>query len=78
MIKDMDDSKSVIALQQMIFVGEKHHKWPGLKSVAVVRSSRTNLLKGTTEQQTRYYISSLSGDAEKIARAAREHWGDPK
>lgn len=32
-------------------------------------------MKGTTEQQTCYYISSLNGNAEKIARAAREHWG---
>ncbi len=51
------------------------YSWPGLKSIAVVHSTRTNLLKGTTEQQTCYYISSLSGDAERIARVAREHWG---
>ena len=53
----------------------EHHKWPGLKSVAVVRSSRKNILKGTMEYQTRYYISSLNGDAERIAKASREHWG---
>ncbi len=51
------------------------HSWPGLKSVAVVRSSRKNILKGTMEYHARYYISSLNADAERIAKAAREHWG---
>jgi predicted transposase YbfD/YdcC len=30
---------------------------------------------GQTESETRYYISSLAADAERINRAVRQHWG---
>jgi len=33
------------------------HHWPGLKSVVIVESSRE--ISGRTEQETRYYITSL-------------------
>jgi len=49
------------------------HKWPGLKSIAVVHSTRET--KKGIEKESRYYISSLSANAEQIARAARSHWG---
>lgn len=52
---------------------QKHHKWPYLKSVAVVYSVVER--NGKTTKETRYYISSLPANAEKIAKAARSHWG---
>jgi predicted transposase YbfD/YdcC len=51
---------------------QKNHKWPGLKSVAMVNSIVDIDNKITNE--TRYYISSLPANAEKIAKAARSHW----
>lgn len=50
----------------------REHEWPGLKSIAKVESTRT--VKGRTEKDIRYYISSLPGNPEQICRAARAHW----
>ena len=52
---------------------QETHAWPGLRSIAAVRSTRETA-KGI-QQETRYYISSLPVDAERIAKAARDHWG---
>ncbi len=48
-------------------------EWEGLKSVGVVEARRTVGGKETVER--RYYLSSLSNDAERFARAVRGHWG---
>jgi predicted transposase YbfD/YdcC len=47
--------------------------WPGLRSVAMVEGERR--IGGTMTRQTRYYLSSLPGDAAPIAAAVRGHWG---
>jgi predicted transposase YbfD/YdcC len=52
---------------------QERHNWPGVKSFAVVHSTRET--KKGIEKETRYYISSLLADGEKIARVARAHWG---
>jgi len=49
------------------------HNWPGLTSIAAVESTRETA-KGI-QKEVRYYISSLTADAERIATSAREHWG---
>lgn len=55
--------------------------WPGLASVAVVEATRQNLgdLSGKVTTERRYFISSLNGckpgDARRIGRAIRGHWG---
>jgi predicted transposase YbfD/YdcC len=49
------------------------HNWSGLRSMAVVQSRRQIGTKTTTER--RYFISSLSPEASKIAKAVRAHWG---
>ncbi len=48
-------------------------KWEGLRSVAVVESQRE--INGRTTTERRYYLSSLSLDAARIAHAVRSHWG---
>ncbi len=48
-------------------------KWEGLRSVGVVESVRE--LKGITQTQRRYFLSSLPLDAPRFARAVRSHWG---
>jgi predicted transposase YbfD/YdcC len=46
--------------------------WQGLASIAMIQSQRR--LDGQVEQETRYYISSLPGDAAQILNAVRSHW----
>lgn len=47
--------------------------WTELNTIVMVISERRLWNKTTTE--VRFYVSSLSNDAEKIAKAIRSHWG---
>lgn len=47
-------------------------QWPDLKSFVVIESERT--IKGKTSIEQRFYITSLAPDAERAARAIRQHW----
>lgn len=47
--------------------------WTGLKTIVIVVSERKLWNKTTIE--TRFYLSSLENNAEKIALAIRSHWG---
>jgi predicted transposase YbfD/YdcC len=51
---------------------QERHKWPGLKSVIMVESTRETGTKIETE--TRFYIASLNEPADRIASAVRSHW----
>ena len=48
-------------------------QWNGLKSIAVATSR--SLRDGQESVEVRYYISSLTLDVQRFARAARGHWG---
>ena len=48
-------------------------QWPGLKSIVYLISHREKDGKKTVEK--RYYISSLSPNAQQLAKAVRNHWG---
>ena len=60
------------AIQDIAWLQEIHD-WPGLRSIAMVKSTRQN--NEDIQQETRYYLSSMPADAERIAKAARAHWG---
>lgn len=47
--------------------------WPNLKSVVKITAHRSMGEERST--QTRYFISTLPGDAQRLARAVRVHWG---
>ena len=47
-------------------------KWKKLASIGMVESVR--VVDGKTSVETRYFISSLENDAEKLAAAIRGHW----
>ncbi|MGD9109234.1 MAG: ISAs1 family transposase [Gammaproteobacteria bacterium] len=49
-------------------------KWKGLQSLVMVTSEVTNKATGEVRNESRYYISSLNMDAEKILSAIRSHW----
>jgi predicted transposase YbfD/YdcC len=48
-------------------------RWKGLKSIAIATSRC--LRDGHETVEVRYYISSLTLDVKRFARAARGHWG---
>jgi predicted transposase YbfD/YdcC len=50
--------------------------WAGLKSVGMVKSIVTRMVKGVekTSFEARFFIASLT-DVEEFAHAVREHWG---
>lgn len=49
--------------------------WKGLKSLIRIESKRYIKAKGKTEEEVRYYISSLSFNAELMNKSIRSHWG---
>lgn len=51
-------------------------EWRGLQSVAQVTGERR--IGEEVSIESRYFISSLPGDAEQLLWAAREHWGIEK
>jgi predicted transposase YbfD/YdcC len=51
---------------------QKIHKWPGLKSLIIVDSTREFGKK--IEKETRFYITSSSEKADIIGPMVREHW----
>jgi predicted transposase YbfD/YdcC len=56
------------------FVGDlrQGRKWKGLRSVVQIRAERR--IGETVTVETRYYISSLPGEARPILAASRSHW----
>ena len=48
-------------------------KWKNLTSIIMIRSTR--LIQGKETQQTRFYISSVQANAERLLSATRKHWG---
>ena len=49
-------------------------EWKGLKTIIEIRSERHITATGLTEKDTRYYISSLKGQAQDFNRMVRSHW----
>lgn len=52
---------------------EQLEKWVDLKTLVCIKSIRTR--KGKTTQELRYYMSSLTSDAQRIGQIVRGHWG---
>ena len=53
---------------------DKHEKWNGIKAIIKVERKREFKANGKVEEQTSYYISSIT-DAKNIANGIRQHWG---
>ena len=64
----------MVATEQIAWLHDSH-AWPGLRSIAKVESRRELLAEGKVEEETRYYLSSLPGEAQQIGEAVRRHWG---
>jgi predicted transposase YbfD/YdcC len=78
--KDVDQSQHRIESRTIwripaaqVFSQNQLQQWAGLQSLVVVHSQRRLWNKDTSE--TRYFLSSLSADAQTFARYIRAHWG---
>ena len=60
-------------IKDLGFVFDKE-SWKNLHTIVRIDSQRTLKKTGEIQQETRYYISSLT-DVEKISKAIRSHWG---
>ena len=60
------DSESLASIQSLA-------DWQDLRTVIMVKSER--FVGDKRSEESRYYISSLSGDAEQALEAVRGHWG---
>lgn len=63
--------REVWAIGELDWLPQKDD-WRDLKSITCLRL--TKKVRGKTTQETRYYISSLKADAEKLGKTARCHW----
>lgn len=53
---------------------DKCDDWKGLRSLVRIEAERFHKATGKTEQETRFYISSLAPDAARINQLVRQHW----
>jgi predicted transposase YbfD/YdcC len=51
---------------------QERHNWPGLKAIVMVESTRE--IQGKTEQETRFYLTSLVMVAALMGPVIRSHW----
>jgi predicted transposase YbfD/YdcC len=63
---------SVIADLSLV---EKAAEWASLQGLVRIQAERFHKTTGKTENETRYYITSLKPDAGQLNRAIRQHWG---
>lgn len=50
-------------------------EWAQLRSLVRIQAERFHKATGKTERETRYYISSLKPNAQRLNNAIRQHWG---
>ena len=66
------ETREVFACDDIEWLKERHD-WAGLRSIVMIVATRETA-KGKEKEQ-RFYISSLTADAEKLGTAIRTHWG---
>jgi predicted transposase YbfD/YdcC len=57
---------------KFIDFANRNNRWAGLRSLGMVETERR--LAEQTTRETRYYISSLAGNAVEFGQAVRSHW----
>lgn len=66
------ETRKCLATQELSWL-EVKDQWPGLKCCIVLKSKCC--INNVTTTERRYYIRSLSNDAESINTIIRAHWG---
>ena len=67
------ETRTCNVVDNLVFMDEKQ-QWEKLRTVVKLESERYIKSEKKTTKETRYYISSLPPDAEKINNAIRKHW----
>lgn len=67
------ETRTCEVIDNLGFFDEKD-RWTKLKSIVRITSERHNKSTENTSTETRYYITSLKADAQKINNAVRKHW----
>ncbi len=68
------ETRTIRATADIQWLQERHAQWVGLNSIIAVTAKRE--LKNKTEEETRYFISSLDArDPKKLGHIVRAHWG---
>ncbi|MEF2554299.1 ISAs1 family transposase [Aurantimonas sp. A2-1-M11] len=65
------ETRRYTAIHDVEWLRERHD-WSGLKSVVMVESQRE--IDGATTRQTRFYITSLTLEANTVGPMIRDHW----
>ena len=65
------ETRTVTVIHDVHWLQERHD-WPGLKGVIVLESERE--IGAKVERETRFYITSLTLPADRIASIVRDHW----
>ena len=65
------ETRTTTVFQDIAWLQERHN-WPGLKAVVMVESIRE--INSETQQETRFYVTSLQLPAEETGRFVRDHW----
>jgi predicted transposase YbfD/YdcC len=65
------ETRTTTVIHNVAWLRERHD-WPGLNGIVVIDSQRE--IKGKTECETRYYITSLVLPANRLGPIVRSHW----
>lgn len=68
------ETRTIRATADIQWLQDRHSQWVSLNSIIAVTAKRE--LKNKTEEETRYFISSLDArDPKKLGHIVRAHWG---
>ncbi len=70
---DRNEIRKCWTVPVYVLGGKYAQQWAGLCSIGMIVSERR--LWNKTTYEVRYYISSLSSDAQVLSQAVRSHWG---
>jgi predicted transposase YbfD/YdcC len=65
------ETRRTTAIHDVGWLRERH-KWPGLNAIVLVESTRET--GSRTETETRFYITSSTDHADRLAAVIRAHW----
>jgi predicted transposase YbfD/YdcC len=65
------ETRTTTVIHDVAWLRERHD-WPGLNGIVVIDSQRE--IKGKTDYETRYYITSLALPADRLGPIVRSHW----
>lgn len=65
------ETRTTTVFQDVAWLQERHN-WPGLNGVVMLDSLRE--IDGKSQQETRFYVTSLLLSAEETGRVVRDHW----